>query len=128
MEKIFDFFDNHPYIATSIIGAIVTAICCISKLLRFFMGAAFLFLVMFRGAFLLYMIIINIIAYNVVSKGKIKTGIVLSIFGGFVGSFNAEYSKQGGSKAIKIIFTVWIWILICICLAGYIYWVTDSFF
>ena len=121
MEKIFDFFDNHPCIATSIIGAIVTVICCISEPLGWLMAVLLTFVLFLSSAFLTYMLIINIIAFTAVSNGKIKTGIVLSIFGGFVGSLLAASFKQSNSIAIKIVSTACIWLYICIAAGGIIF-------
>ena len=125
MEKIFDFFDNHPCIAASIFGAVVTVIFCLAEPLRALTGIAFIFILLFLGVFLLYMVIINIVAFIAVSKGKIKTGIVLSIFGGFIGSLLAETFEQSGSKALKIISTFGIWLCICIAVSGYIFLEND---
>ena len=125
MEKIFDFFDNHPCIAASIIGAVVTVIFCLAEPLRTLTGIAFIFILIFSGVFLLYMAIINTAAFIAVSKGKIKTGIALSIFGGFIGSLLAETFYRSGSKALKIISTFWIWLCVCIAVSGYIFLEND---
>lgn len=125
MEKFFDFLDEHPFIAASVIGTIITVICCISEPLRTVTGYVFMLALLFRGLLLSYMVIINAIAFSAVSNGKIKTGIVLSILGGFIGSLLGETFENSGSKAIKIISAVCIWLCICIAVSGYIYLEND---
>lgn len=125
MEKFFDFMDEHPFIAASIIGTVVTVIYCISEPLRAVTGVVFILAAMLSRFLLPYMVIINITAFIAVSKGKIKTGIVLSILGGFIGSLLGETFEQSGSKALKIISAVCIWLCICIAVSGYIYLEND---
>ena len=129
MEKIFDFFDNHPCIAASIIGAVVTVIFCLAEPLRIFPGIALLLLLEIileiRGLFLLCMLIINIAAFITVSKEKLKPAVILSLLGGFIGSFFSLHIFKKKSKAINTIFTAYIWIYICIATSGYIFWEND---
>lgn len=123
------FFDNHPCITANVIGAVVTVIFCLAEPLRVLPGIALMLLLEVilesKGIFLIYILLVNIFAAIAVSKGKIKTGILLSIFGGSIGSLLAETFENSGSNALKIISAVCIWVCICIAVSGYIYLEND---
>ncbi|MGN0674411.1 MAG: hypothetical protein ACI4KG_01540 [Oscillospiraceae bacterium] len=124
MEKNSNFFDEHPCIATSIVGAIFTVIFCVSPL-RAVTGFIFIVVGAFSGVFLTYMLIINIIAFVAVLNEKIKIGIVLSILGGFLGGILALTFEQFESKAIRIVLTACVWFSICVATSGYLFLEND---
>jgi len=119
-----DFFDEHPIIATSVIGIIFTIICCITPL-RSITGVLFIGALLLSRVYFVYMLIINILAFAAVSKEKIKTGMVLSVLGGFLGGIIASKFVQPDSKAVKIILTACVWLFTCTAISGYIFLEND---
>lgn len=119
------FFDRHPYIGTSIIGFIVTVICCITPL-RKLMGAIGVLMFLLGGNILsLYLVIINIAAFIAVSNEKIRAGAVLSFFGGSLGCLLALSFVQPDSNSVKIISTACLWFLICVVISGFLFMAFD---
>ncbi len=122
------FFDRHPYIGTSIIGFIVTVICCITPLRQLVgaMGAmGVLLFLLGRRILSLYLMIINIAAFIAVSNEKIRAGAVLSFFGGSLGCLLALSFVQPDSNSVKIISTACLWFLICVVISGLLFMAFD---
>ncbi|MGN1304311.1 MAG: hypothetical protein ACI4YB_04660 [Oscillospiraceae bacterium] len=115
------YFDRHPYIGTSIIGFIVTVICCITPL-RQLIGTIGVLMFMLGGSILsLYLVIINIAAFIAVSNEKIRAGAALSFFGGSLGCLLALSFVQPDSNSVKIISTACLWFLICVVISGLLF-------
>ncbi|MBD5146475.1 MAG: hypothetical protein HDT21_11300 [Ruminococcus sp.] len=114
---------NHPYITTNIICAIVTVIFCVCEPLRQIPGVILVIILLLGFRFIVfpYIIIINLLSLIAVSKDKIVLGIVLSLFGGSVGSFIAAQASDKKSTVINIIFNISVWFVICVIVGGIIY-------
>lgn len=116
-----DFIKKHPYIATNIICAAVTVICCCNSVLR---GCALLIWA-FSFVFLPYLAIINGISVYTVKKDKMKLSAVLSILGGSLGGFITARVLRKKSLAINIIFNVWVWFVVWCIVGGYLFVFVD---